>query len=90
MRFGRFAPYALFSTMHQESIGTSELTSLGNQHTVATGVRWDFAKNLDFKLQLSQVTLDSLDDPAAFANLQPGARVGDKAHLISLALDFLF
>jgi hypothetical protein len=90
MRFESFAPYALFSTSHQESIGTSALASLGNQHTVAAGVRWDFAKNLDFKLQLAQVTLDSLDDPAAFANLQPGARVGDRAHVISLALDFLF
>jgi hypothetical protein len=90
MRFGRFTPYAFNSTMRQESVGTSALISLGNQHTVAAGVRWDFAKNLDFKLQLDQVTLDSLDDPAAFANLQPGARVGDKAHVISLTLDFLF
>jgi CheY-like chemotaxis protein len=90
MRFGRFAPYTLYSTTHQESIGTSTLTSLGDQHTVAAGVRWDFAKNLDFKLQLERITLDSLDDPAAFANLQPGARAGDRAHVISLALDFLF
>jgi hypothetical protein len=90
MRFGRLAPYAFYSTMHQDSVATSTLASLGNQHTVAAGVRWDFAKNLDFKLQLEQVTLDSLDDPAGFANLQPGARVGDKAHVMSLALDFLF
>jgi hypothetical protein len=89
MHVGHFAPYAFYSAMHQESVGTSALTSLGNQHTVAAGVRWDFAKNLDVKLQLEQVTLDSLDDPAAFAKLQPGARVGDKAHLISLTLDFL-
>jgi hypothetical protein len=89
LRFGRFAPYGSYSKLHQESLGTSALSSLGNQHTVAAGVRWDFAKNLDLKAQLEQVTLDSLDDPAAFANLQPGARVGDKAHVISLALDFL-
>jgi porin-like protein len=89
MRFGRFAPYAVYSTVHHESVGTSALISLGNQHTVAAGVRWDFAKNLDFKVQLEQVTLDSLDDPASFANIQPGARVGDKAHVISLTLDFL-
>jgi hypothetical protein len=89
MRFGHFAPYASYSMLHQQSVGTSTLTSLGNQRTVAAGVRWDFARNLDFKLQLEQVTLDSLDDPAAFANLQPGARVGDKAHVISLTLDFL-
>jgi hypothetical protein len=90
MRLGRFTPYTFYSTMHQESVGASTLRSLGNQHTVAAGARWDFAKNLDFKLQLEQVTLDSLDDPAGFANLQPGARVGDKAHVLSFALDFLF
>src|SRR6202041_1245512 len=46
MRFGRFTPYAFYAAMHQESVGTSTLTSLGDQHTVATGSRWDFAKNL--------------------------------------------
>jgi hypothetical protein len=58
--------------------------------TVAGGVRWDFVKNFDLKLQLDQVTIDTLDDPAAFASLQPGARVGDKADVLSLALDFVF
>jgi hypothetical protein len=57
---------------------------------VGAGVRWDFAKNLDFKLQLQQVTIDTLDDPASFAKVQPGARVGDKANVVSLALDFVF
>ena len=90
MRIGHFAPYAIYSSMHQESLGTSALTELGNQHTVAAGVRWDFAKNFDFKLQVERVTVESLDDPASFANLQPGARAGDQAHVVSLALDFLF
>jgi predicted porin len=79
----------MYSSMHHESVGTSGLTSLGNQHTVAAGVRWDFAKNFDFKCQVAQVTIDSLDDPASFSNLQPGARVGDKLHVVSLTLDFL-
>jgi len=90
MRVGHFAPYAFYSATHQETLGTSALTSLGNQHTVAAGVRWDFARNFDLKFQVEQVTIASLDDPASFANLQPGARAGDKAHVVSLALDFLF
>lgn len=90
LRVGDFAPYAFYSATHQQRVGTSSLTSLGNQHTVAAGVRWDFAKNFDFKFQVEQVTIESLDDPASFANLQPGARAGDKAHVVSLALDFLF
>ena len=56
----------------------------------AAGVRWDFAKNLDFKLQVEQVTVDTLDDPAAFSNLQPGIHIGDKANVLSLTLDFVF
>jgi hypothetical protein len=90
VRIGRFAPYALYSSTHALSTGTSELKSLGDQHTVAAGVRWDFAKNLDFKLQAERVTIGTLDDPAAFSNLQPNVRVGDKANVLSLAIDFVF
>ncbi|HWX36586.1 MAG TPA: hypothetical protein VNZ53_55375 [Steroidobacteraceae bacterium] len=90
VRLGRFAPYAIYSSTRAQSAGTSGLKSLGNDHTVSAGVRWDFAKSLDAKLQLQQVTIDSLDDTASFADLQPGARVGDKAHVLSLTLDFVF
>ena len=90
VRLGRFAPYAIYSTTHAQSVGTSGLKSLGNDHTVSAGVRWDFAKNLDAKLQLQQVTVDSVDDTASFADLEPGARVGDKADVLSLTLDFVF
>jgi hypothetical protein len=90
VRLGRFAPYALYSSTRAQSVGSSGLKSLGDQHTVAAGVRWDFAKNLDFKLQVEQVTVDTLDDPAAFSNLQPGIHIGDKANVLSLALDFVF
>jgi hypothetical protein len=90
VRFGHFAPYAIYSTTHAQSAGTSGLKSLGNDHTVTAGVRWDFAKNLDTKLQLQQVTMESLDDPASFANISPGARVGDKVNVLSLTLDFVF
>jgi hypothetical protein len=90
LRVGRFTPYTFYSSTHAQSAGTSGLRSLGDQHSVSIGARWDFAKNLDFKLQLEQVTIDTLDDPAAFSNLQPGVRIGDKANVVSLALDFVF
>src|ERR1700676_1112076 len=90
VRLGRFAPYAIYSTTRAQSVGTSGLKSLGNDHTVAAGVRWDFAKNLDTKLQLQRVVLDSLDDTASFANVGPGARVGDKTNVLSWTLDFVF
>lgn len=90
VRVGRFAPYGFYSATHALSTGTSGLSSLGDQHTVAAGVRWDFAKNRDFKLQVEQVTIATIDDPAAFSNLQPGIRIGDRANVFSLALDFVF
>jgi hypothetical protein len=90
MRLGRFTPYAIYSTTEAPSTGTSGLMRLGEERTVSAGVRWDFVRNFDFKLQLQQVTILSLDDPASFANVQPGARVGDKANVLSLALDFVF
>jgi hypothetical protein len=90
VRLGRFTPYAIYSTTQAPSTGTSGLMRLGEERTASAGVRWDFVKNLDFKLQLQQVTIGTLDDPASFANLQPDARVGDKANVLSLALDFVF
>ena len=90
VRLGRFTPYTLYSTIRTSSAGTSGLKSLGDERTVGAGVRWDFAKNLDTKVQFEQVTIETLDDPAAFANLQPAARVGDKANVLSLTLDFVF
>jgi hypothetical protein len=90
VRLGRFTPYILYSAIRAPSGGTSGLKSLGDERTASAGVRWDFAKNLDTKLQFEQATIETLDDPAAFANLQPAARVGDKANVLSLMLDFVF
>jgi len=91
VRLGRFTPYAVYSTTRAPSAAPpSGVTSLGDEHTVAAGLRWDFAKNLDFKLQVQRVTIDSVNLPASFANLQPDARVGDSANVLSLALDFVF
>jgi hypothetical protein len=91
MRVGRFTPYLIYST---EDAPTSEapsgLTALGDERTVGAGVRWDFAKNIDFKLQLQRVIIETTDAPASFSNVQPGLRVGDKAIVVSLTLDFVF
>jgi hypothetical protein len=87
---GRFAPYATYSSLRAGAAGSSELKELGDEHSVSIGVRWDFARNFDLKLQLDRVTLDSVDDTASFANIQPSARIGDKANVLSLALDFVF
>jgi hypothetical protein len=89
-RFGKFTPYALYAITHATSVGPAGLVDLGNEHTIGAGLRWDFVADFDAKLQLEQVTLDSVNDSAAFANLQAGARPGDKAHVVSLTVDFVF
>jgi len=91
MRFGHFTPYVIYSTEHAPtSAPPSGLTALGDERTVGAGVRWDFAKNLDFKVQLQRVKIETQTAPASFNNLQPGLQVGDKANVVSLALDFVF
>jgi surface antigen len=89
-RFGELTPYAFYASTHANAVGSSGLTDLGNEHTVGAGLRWDFARNFDGKLQLERVTLVGVDDTAAFANIQPDAHRGDKANVVSVAVDFVF
>jgi hypothetical protein len=91
MRFGHFTPYLIYSLeAAPDSEPPSGLTELGDERTMAAGVRWDFAKNIDFKVQLQRVTIGTVDAPASFTNIQPGLRPGDKANVVSLTLDFVF
>jgi hypothetical protein len=87
VRLGNFSPYAVYSQLR--SIPVEGQPLFGDQRTVAGGVRWDFAKNLDLKFQLQRVTEKSAIS-ASFANVQPGARIGDSPTVVSVALDFVF
>jgi hypothetical protein len=88
-RIADLTPYVLVSHIEQTTVepGSGEYY---NQHTVTAGLRWDFMKNLAAKLQLERVVLDTLDFPSSFVNLQPGARLGDAAHVLSATLDFVW
>jgi hypothetical protein len=89
-RIGQFTPYGLFAATQARGVGASGLPALGNERTQAAGLRWDFIHNMDVKMQFDTVALVSVDDTAAFANIQPDARPGDKAHVLSLTVDFIF
>lgn len=65
------------------------LSSIAVQNTVSTGVRWDFHKNLDLKLQNDYIRLGA-NSPGILINLQPDFRRGESLDLISLAIDFVF
>ena len=65
---------------------TSSNTS---QQTLSAGLRWDFMKNLDLKVQYDYVRLDA-GSTGLFVNEQPGFRPGSTASVFSAAVDFAF
>jgi len=65
------------------------LESITAQSTVSLGVRWDFMKNLDLKLQADHTRLGA-DSSGTLINLQPGFRLGSTVNLFSAAVNFVF
>jgi hypothetical protein len=53
------------------------------------GVRWDFMKDVDCKLQVDH-TRNGAGSPGILLDLQPGFRPGGTVNLISASLDFVF
>lgn len=60
-----------------------------SRHSFAAGTRWDFAKNMAFKGELSHVVLDVTTNPLIYPRVAGTARP-DSFNLITLALDFVF
>lgn len=60
-----------------------------SQSTLATGVRWDFMKNFDLKVQYEYVRLDA-GSTGMFVNDQPGFRPGSTASVFTAGVDFVF
>ncbi len=67
----------------------SILASSSSQQTLSVGVRWDFTKNMDAKLQYDHTRLGD-DASGSLSNLQPGFEPGGTFSLLSLAVDFVF
>jgi hypothetical protein len=60
-----------------------------SQSTLSAGVRWDFMKNLDLKVQYDYVRLDA-GSTGMFVNEQPGFRPGSTASVFTAGVDFVF
>lgn len=97
-RWNELTPYMTYS---QNSSGSflpgfpppsSFAVRLANrsQHTYTLGMRWDFMRNSDVKVQYDQVTLS--DDSNGFLSNVPGnvSLQGSTFHVFSVATDFLF
>jgi hypothetical protein len=65
------------------------LGSIAIQNTTSAGLRWDFMKNVDLKLQADHTRLGE-GSPGLLINLQPGFQRGGTVDLFSAAIDFLW
>ena len=97
-RIDKFTPYLAYS---QNSPGsfyasstppTTAAIELANrsQNTISLGMRWDFMRNYDLKIQYDQVRLSN-NSNGYLVNVQPGVNLyGSKFHVISAVVDFVF
>jgi hypothetical protein len=67
----------------------AQLGSVDIQNTISMGVRWDFIKDMDCKLQVEH-TRNGAGSPGMLKDLQPAFRPGGIVNLISATLDFVF
>jgi hypothetical protein len=64
------------------------LRSIAVQRTISVGARWDFIRNVDFKLQCDHTRLGA-GSPGNLTNLQPDFRPGGTVNLFSATIDFV-
>ena len=67
----------------------SLLGAIAVQKTISIGGRWDFAKNMDLKLQLDRTRLGA-GSAGNLVDLQPGFQKGSNVNVVSVAVDFVF
>jgi hypothetical protein len=57
--------------------------------TISAGVRWDFVKNADLKLQLDHTRIGA-GSTGELSNTQPDFQLGSRFNLLSITVDFVF
>jgi hypothetical protein len=67
----------------------SILGSIPIQHTLSAGVRWDFMKDVDFKVQCDHTRIGK-GSPGTLSQLQPDFRTGGTLNLLTVAIDFVW
>jgi predicted porin len=61
----------------------------GKQETVSLGLRWDFARNTDAKVQYDRVNLGT-NSMGYFTNPTPSYKPGGSANIVTVSVDFVF
>jgi hypothetical protein len=67
----------------------SILQAIPAQSTISLGTRWDFAKNVDLKVQFDHTRIGA-DSDGTLINIQPGFRPGGTVNIFSATVDFVF
>jgi predicted porin len=96
-RVNKFTPYVTHSQNSMGSLYQNVAVSALNtrlagrsQSTNSVGVRWDFMRNYDFKLQYDRVTLGDYSN-GYLVNVPSNIKLyGTSFHVISAVVDFVF
>lgn len=89
VRMGKFTPYVTYAVEHSlDHPVVSDNLNTG-QRALSGGVRWDFAKNFDAKVQYDHVWTPQ-GSTGLFVNEQPGFRLGSGTDVVTATLDFVF
>jgi hypothetical protein len=89
LRIGRFTPYVTYATEHSLNRPTLSPNYNTGQSSVSAGVRWDFMKNVDLKMQYDHVWTPA-GSTGLFMNEQPGYQLGSGTNVVTATLDFVF
>ena len=89
LRVGKFTPYLTYAAEHSLDRPMLSPNSNGGQRSASAGVRWDFAKNLDMKVQYDRVWTPA-GSSGLFMNEQPDFQLGSGTNVVTATLDFVF
>lgn len=85
-RWNNFTPYIGYSSIKPND--NQVRLALRAQNSTSLGVRWDFRKNMDLKVQFDRVDLQT-GSTGYFQNVKSGL-AGKSANVASIALDYSF
>ena len=85
-RWNNFTPYVGYSSIKAND--DQVRLALRAQNSTSLGLRWDFRKNMDLKVQFDRLSLQSGSN-GFFANVRPGL-AGKSTNVASIAVDYTF
>jgi len=82
-------PFLAGSAIALNTALNSSLRAKPVQNNVSVGMRWDFIKNTDLKLQFDHTNIGP-GSSGTLSNTQPGFQAGGKVNVFSATIDFVF